>query len=239
MSAETETETEPRRANPAKILHPEFRDRLTGVANVNPAVPPLAYGRLGWFSEQFAKRGIDVSKEMIRKYFAGENRPKSDRMAVLAEILQVDEAWLALGKSPQVETKQTVIRNAQVSGAVNVVAGLIQMHGGTPAFPEENDFASERQHIDLYAIIRGARYAMHVAVADRDDAGFRFPLPPGIGPDVLVLGLIQTAPLCFEIVELDPEGVAEHASRGVVKMDAEYQTAGYQWRRVETFAKRL
>lgn len=223
----------------AKILHPEFAARLNGVANVNPAVPPIAYGRLGWFSDEFAKRGLNVSKEMVRKYLAGENRPKADRMTALAEILQTDEAWLALGKSPQVETKQTVIRNAQVSGAVNVVAGLIQMHGGAPAFPEDNDLASERQHIDLYTIIRGARYAIHVALADRDDTGFRFPLPPGIGPDVLVLGLIQTSPLGFEIIELDPEGVAEHASRGVLKMGADYRSGGHEWRRVETFAKRL
>jgi hypothetical protein len=57
--------------------------------------------------------------------------------------------------------------------------------------------------------------------------------------NTLVLGLIQTKPMSFDVVELDPEGVAEHAVRGLVTMDASYSTAGHAWRQVETFAKRL
>lgn len=226
-----------------QILHPEFAARLNAVANTNPAVPPSNYGRLGWFVDEFAKREHDVSKEMVRKYFAGENKPRQERLAVLAEILQVDEAWLSLGKSADTQTKRSMLRNAQASGVVNVVAGLIQMHGGSPAFPDEGDSKAQDQHIDLYAIIRGAQYSFHVALAEPADAGFRFHLPPGLGENTLILGMIQTAPLCFEMLELDVEGVAEHAKRGKttteIVVDRDFRTNGYAWRRIESFAKRL
>lgn len=227
----------------AQILHPEFAARLAAVANTNPAVPPSNYGRLGWFADEFAKRGLDVSKEMIRKYFSGENRPRAERMSTLAEILQTDEAWLALGKSADIQAKRATLRNAQVSGVVNVVAGLIQMHGGSPAFPDDTDTKAVREHIDLYAIIRGAQYAIHVALGEPDATGYRFRLPPGLGDNTLVLGVIQTSPLCFDLLELDVEGIAAHAKRGKSSTDVvvnkDYLTGDYAWRRVETFAKRL
>lgn len=231
-------------AGKAVILHPDFANRLNAVANANPNVPPVNYGRLGWFAEEFAKRGEDVSKEMVRKYFAGENKPRQKRMSILAEILGVDEAWLTLGKSAEVQTKRNMLRNAQVSGVVNVVAGLIQMHGGSPAFPEDGDTRAAQDNIDLYAIIRGAQYAFTVTLAEEEGAGFVFRLPPaGAGQNTIVLGVIQKTPLCFDILELDAEGLEKVAKRGKasveIAVDRDFRSAGYAWRRIETFAKRL
>lgn len=227
----------------SEILHPDFANRLNAVAATHPDVPPSNYGRLGWFADEFAKRGDEVSKEMVRKYFAGENKPRQKRLALLAEILGVDEAWLSLGKSADLESKRAVLRNSQVAGVVNVVAGLIQMHGGTPAFPEEGDGRAEREHVDLYAIIRGAQYAIHVALADETEDKFTFRLPPGLGRNTIALGVIQTSPLCIDIIELDAEGLAAVGRRGKTgtefMVDEDYRTGDYQWRRVESFAKRL
>jgi transcriptional regulator with XRE-family HTH domain len=237
------TISESPRSAGTQILHPEFAARLNAVANTNATVPPSNYGRLGWFAEEFAKRNMVVSKEMVRKYFAGENKPRAERMDTLAEILQVDVAWLSLGKSAVAETSRNAIRNGRASGAVNVVAGLIQLHGGSPAFPEDGDVKAESEHVDLFAIIRGAQYAIHVALGEQTDQGTRFSLPVSMGGNTIVLGVIQTSPLCFDIVELDSEGLAEHGKPGKsaisVTIDADYRTESHAWRRVETFAKRL
>lgn len=227
----------------AEILHPDFANRLNAVSATHPEVPPSNYGRLGWFADEFAKRGDDVSKEMVRKYFAGENKPRQKRLALLAEILGVDEAWLSLGKSADLQTKRAALRNTQVAGVVNVVAGMIQMHGGSPAFPDESDARAQREQIDLYAIIRGGQYALHIALAEADGDGFLFRLPPGLGENTLALGVVQTSAMCFEVVELDAEGLVAVGRRGKtgteVTVDVDYRTGEHEWRRVETFAKRL
>lgn len=39
-----------------------------------------------------------VSAETVRKWFAGEAKPKGDRVRHLASILEVDWIWLEMGK---------------------------------------------------------------------------------------------------------------------------------------------
>lgn len=80
------------------ILEPEFAARLVEACDKNDAVPPPNYGRLRWIKEQLASRFAEsVSEETVRRWLSGEGRPRPKKLHHLAQLLNVDEAWLALG----------------------------------------------------------------------------------------------------------------------------------------------
>lgn len=81
------------------------------------------------------------------------------------------------------------------------------MHGGSPAFPADGDARAEREAIHLYAIIRGAKYAMHIVMGDRDSETVKFEIPFGVGVNVLVLDVVQLGEMSFDVVEFDPEAM--------------------------------
>lgn len=188
-----------------------------------------------------------VSNETVSKWFTGVARPRPDKIRLLAKLLDVDEAWLALGVEPELDPRERKIRNAMADGAVNVVAGFIQMTGGHPAFPEENDVrAKGGARIDLYAIIKGAHYALHVALAQEEGEGaYRFAIPYG-HEDCVVIGVIQTQPLVCDFLELTADLVNAHGLRrsGHIEITMTGQSGGYAtegegWRQITTFGERL
>lgn len=177
------------------IRDAEFAKRLESACDGHPHVPPLHRGRLTWFRDQLQQRfKMSVTTETVRKWFWGEAKPRPDKIAMIAELLGVDVAWLQIGVDPGMPPRERKARNAMADGAVNIVAGLIQMDGGHPAFPDEEG------EIDLYAIIRGANYAFHVSLGEPVGAGARFAVPVK-RKGLLVLGLLRRD-LCFEIIEI-------------------------------------
>lgn len=188
----------------AVIRHPDFARRLAQACDAYHFCPPLHSGRLTWINDRFADRGHPVTVETVRKWVSGENRPRPDKMAVLAAILEADEAWLSLGFA-EAKSGDRTVRNAQASGSVNVVAGLIQMDGGHPAFPDDKNGDNP---VHLHAIIRGGKYDIHVAVGQETDGGVVFAVP--MKADALVvLGMIRDG-FNFSIYELTPEIVQNH-----------------------------
>ena len=160
-------------ANAAKNrnVHPDFARRVAQACEASGLVPAANYGRLNWFQKQYADRfGVEIATETVRKWFAGETKPRPQALRQLAEILQVDEAWLSLGTASDAKGRKPV-QDATASGAVNLVAGLVQMDGGTIAFPEPDDKRAEAENIHLYAIIRGAQYPLHIVVGEQADGG--------------------------------------------------------------------
>jgi len=208
-----------------KILHPDFARRMQIACDGNPRVPQPNHGRLRWFAEQLAKQFQDeVTIETVRKWFAGESRPRPKLMTHLASVLQVDEAWLAVGKAPEITEKQRTVRNAVASGAVNVVAGFISMCGAYPAFPTDDDTRAQDRKIDLYAVIRGAQFSFHVAVGDLTENRVRFTVPVEAAEDAFVIGVVRTGELvCLLSAGLShgleplsppfPEAVFTHSTR--------------------------
>lgn len=224
--------------------HPEFAKRLQQAVDGNPHVSQRNFGRLRWFSDQLRDRfQIKASVEGVRKWFDGLTLPRSATMDALAQILEVDRAWLALGVTPNLDQREQKLRNAEADGAVNVVAGLIQMSGSNPAFPTKGDARAEKSHIDLYAIIRGAQYAFHVAVATEIAGGFRFGVPVEAAQDAFVLGLIRREGFAVDLLELDAEGLAAHGKRRGASIDvvvnSNYSTETHTWTRIQSFARRL
>jgi hypothetical protein len=121
---------------------------------------------------------------------------------------------------------------------VNLVAGLIQMDGGHPAFPQEADEATAR-HVDLHAIIKGAKYDLHISLGSLDEeTGERtFMVPHQAEDSVLLLGVIRRG-FTIEVYEITSDDVAAGERRGVaveVFLDSSQATL----RRIDSFANRL
>lgn len=217
------------------IAHPDLGNRLERACDGNPDVPPLNHGRLGWFVEQLEKHDVHVAAETVRKWFAGETRPRHRAMVALAKILKIDEGWLTSGKAAEFSEVQRKTHNVVSSGAANLVAGFIQVDGGHPSFPGEDDSEAKANRIDLYAIIRGAHYRFHISALLGDEAGY-FPVPHE-ARNTIVLGVVAGPGFQARIYELDWELIDKGSTR---------QGAGYEvrltdgpFREIKSFAARL
>jgi hypothetical protein len=218
-----------------KIVHPGLAKRLESACDGNPDVPPLNHGRLGWFVEQLEDRDIQVTVETVRKWFAGETRPRPAPTTALAQILKVDELWLTNGTLPEFNEVQRKRHNAVAGGVVNLVAGFIQIDGGHPAFPADDDSEAKAKNVDLYAIIRGAKYNFHIAPVLGEGADRHF-IVPHEAKETVVLGVVPEG-FRVRIFELDWETVMEKCER---------KSAGYHvplegiiLREITSFAERI
>lgn len=210
---------------PRIIRDAGFAKRFEMACDSHDHCPPLHLGRLRWIADQFSERfGETITTETVRKWRFGEAKPRQDKNALLAQILEVDPTWLYMGVDPELEPKERKARNAMADGAVNIVAGMIQMDGGHPAFPEEGG----KENVDLYAIIKGAQYALHICTADSEG---KFAVPTR-HQGITVLGLTRKG-MSFEIVELSEEIIAAGRKRGG---SIEVTEKG---RKITTFSRRL
>jgi transcriptional regulator with XRE-family HTH domain len=224
-------------------VHPEFAQRLAQACEANGSVPAVNYGRLNWFQKQYADRfGVEIATETVRKWFAGETKPRPQALRQLAEILQVDEAWLSLGTTPDSKGKKPV-QDATASGVVNLIAGLVQMDGGTIAFPEPDDRRAEAENLHIYGIIRGAQFPLHIVIGEQRDGGNWGFSVPVVAREAVVLGLMRLEPFKFRIVELDSEGLGSVGARKggsiEVEVDNDLRSGAHAWAEVTTFSKRL
>mgnify|MGYP001809799010 CR=1 FL=1 len=220
-----------------------FAERLRLACDNNPKVPPLNHGRQTWISQQFAQMfNRRIPPETIRKWLSGLARPYDVKMNELAQIVGVDPVFLGSGHAPNLDTRQRRIRSAEADGVVNMVAGLIQLDGGHPAFPEADDQQARADRIDLYAIIKGGKFNLHIALGRETDDGYLFTIPKGAERS-LILGVIRTGPFCVDVIELDQETVESFgASRSMtyeIPVSRDYQTDDHAWRRITSFANRL
>lgn len=163
-----------------------FARRLHQAAEDRPDVPPFGLGRQTWIKER-----MGVSHEAVRKWLTGESRPRPIMMSKLAKLFGVDEAWLSLGIASEIPTKQREARNAMADGAVNAFTGLVQMNGGHCAFPGPDD--PRNGYVDVYAIIRGSQFSVHVAFGEMISNGvYKFSVPKEY-PNCTVVGAIHFA----------------------------------------------
>lgn len=198
-------------------------------------VPPLNHGRLGWFVERLAQHKVDVSSETVRKWFAGDTRPRHAAMKALAAVLQVDLAWLSTGNAPEFSEAQRKTNNLVAGGVVNIVAGFLQVDGSHPSFPDEDDPEARANKINLYAIIKGAHYRFHIVPQIGDGRDF-FPVPTE-ARGAIVLGVVVSG-FSARIYELDWETVESVGT----KRGAIYEVAlkdAAKFKEITSFASRL
>lgn len=225
-----------------KILHPDFAERFQLACEGNPHVPPQHYGRLGWIVKEMKSRfDIKTTPETVRRWSSGEARPRTDKLRALAQLLQVDQAWLALGQQPTDTPKERRLRDAERDGAVNLLAGAIRMCGGNPAFPTDDDTQAKENLTDLFAIIKGAQYAIHVTtpVIEGDKMTFAIPVK---ARNSLALAVVMEPRLQFSFYELPWDQVEElgQMKSGNYHLEVPVsQLATVGARKIETFAERI
>lgn len=196
-----------------KVVYGEFAKRLQQATENNPNFPPLYHGLYIVVQKMLEKKGLKVVRETIRKWFHGETMPPPGRIEVLAEVLSVDPAWLHWGDDVAKTSATRVTQSRDASAVTNIVAGLIALDGGHPAFPQGDDERAEEDGIDLHAVIRGAKYAFRIAMGEPkgDDVVFTWKQT-----SVLVLGVVREG-FGFRIFE-----ITEH------KQDSKRSTSGLQ-----------
>ena len=219
------------------VRDPGFAKRLEQACDANFHCPPQHHGRLRWLADELKTRFNEtVSQETIRKWIRGEVKPRGGKHELLAQILGVDPTWLYLGVDSGMSPRERKVRNAEADGVINLVAGLIQMDGGFPAFPQDNDKRAADNHIDLYAIIRGASYAFHVSLARQKGGDYEFSVPVAEG--IVVLGIVREG-FTARIVELTPELVQERGHNSGGSALVTLTAAEFEVRQVSSFADRL
>lgn len=184
------------------IVDKAFARRFEEACNLSDHVPAYNHGRLRFIQDELAALGIKASRETVRKWYAGEARPRPDKMKALARILKVDEAWLSIGTKPAMTPVKTQVAN--VEGAVNVVAGIFAMNGASYAWAEDGD-----EGVHFVAIYKAKKYSVYVAAGEELADGIRFNLPNSYEGKLLV-GLIRKGAVNVALFQI-PEAMVEAA----------------------------
>lgn len=216
-----------------------FAQRINTACDQNPHIPAYGMGRQTWVKEK-----MGVSHEAVRKWFLGEARPRPDKLALLANVLECDEAWLALGKKGDLDPREKRARSLNIEGAVNVVTGLLQLNGAHCAFPGEKDPAAA--YVDVYAITRGVQLAIHAALGKEGPPNqYTFTIPKEYEL-CKVIGVVHARSNRVHLLSMDHENIAKYGQRkgGFLTIVASYHDGAYwsgadKWKKIESIAKDL
>lgn len=190
-------------------LNAEFARRLEIACEGNPHCPTDAHrGKQKWIYDNLLSRyGIKVSPEAVRKWFAAETMPRQRVGGALSQLLNVDEGWLMLGLKPDMAPQQKAARSTAVSGAVNIVAGMIQAHGGSIAFLEDT------QH-EIAAIIDGKFYTVEVRLSSDLGMGKYRLTPSAVGNPSFVVAVVPGETITdVDLVLIPTEIISRHGER--------------------------
>jgi hypothetical protein len=231
---------------PPVIRDADFARRLHTACDGSPHIPAYNHGRLTKIRDLFKERfKLKITTETVRKWSAGESRPRPDKMAMLAQILEVDLSWLSLGVAPDMEPRARQKRNVAIGGAASVLAGMIQLDGGVVALPGEED--SKAAFVDIYAIIKGAQYALHTALAQEGEGhAMKFMIPTQYN-DCTVIGVVKKpSSLSCDFLEIPASVIDEHRVRHGGHYELEVDRRGEDYRvkdarlpKIKTFTTRL
>lgn len=183
-----------------------FAQRLKQACDDSKIIPEYGKGR----QVAIANR-LGVTQEAVRKWFVGEAVPRPNKMRELAEYLEIDEPWLALGIKPELDRHEKRRNLITLNGAVHLVAGMIMLEGGMVAFPRNDD--PRGGYVDLYAIMRGAQMAVHVSHARLISEGRYEVQIPREFEDVKCIGLMNGTPGKFNFLNLTRPIIEAHKIR--------------------------
>jgi len=114
-----------------------FKDRLQESCNACIDIPDYGHGR-----QVYISKALHISQEGVRKWFAGDCKPRTGAMKKLAELLKVDYAWLSLGSSLLETEKFRAVAKQQDAGVYALTSYLL-MAGYTVAFTEDPQDSSD------------------------------------------------------------------------------------------------
>lgn len=195
------------------LRHPEFAQRLETACQDCDRCPTEQYrGKQKWVRETLElERGEKVSPEAVRKWFAGEAKPRPRTMTKLAEILDKDEAWLAIGQMPDMTRRERKKRDVVMEGGALFVAGLVQVSGGYTSFPS----TGHADQADFVAIIHGMSREVDAPLARRmGDGLYRFTIKRSFEGRA-VIGVVPHQGFGARLILINKNLIETHArSRG-------------------------
>lgn len=105
---------------------------------------------------------MGVAPEAVSKWFKGISMPRPAKMAELANLLEVDPAWLGMGIKAELDRveRSQVAKNA--SAAAMYLRSIMALAGVHCADPNPNDPQFER--IDFYATLNGVAHPIRVTL---------------------------------------------------------------------------
>lgn len=213
----------------SETLKTSFSHRLRQICDSSAIVPEYGHGRQVFFANR-----LKVTQEAVRKWFTGEATPRPEKMRQLAMLLEVDEAWLALGIEPELSRREKRAYQGRTEGAIYMLFGMFAMAGGNCAFPTPTD--PRAGYVDFYVILHGAQLSIHVAVARSLSDGVYEIIAPNEYKDVRCLGVIPLGGLRTHVIDLPTKLIDEHKQRKagdyrlmLNRRGAEYLTGRDAW----------
>jgi len=199
--------------------HRDFALRLKQACDRSPDVPALGKGQQTWLSDR-----LGISQEAVRRYFEGQSRPRPKLMAQLAKILNVDESWLALGKTAELSDKQRRQYSQQADAAAYMLFGIFMAAGYSCAFAETND-----EGVDFYAIRNGKQIGISVTVGYQRTKNTYVATVRDNGGKHLNLCVIMTEPGVTDVLVMDQPGVKElgEAKTDMIHVPVKKERQGY------------
>ncbi len=214
-----------------------FVKRLTEACEASRIVPGMNQGRYVVIAQQ-----VGVSEQAVHKWFSGVSFPSRDRARILAKFLGVDELWLLHGRKAGMDRQDTTHFAREIEGAVLMTAGMIQLAGGTCAWPAPED--PRRGAVDFYAILKARQHAIRVCLArKKEDEIYEIEVPATIN-EVTAVGVIPVGRRGrFDFIRLPTENVVRLTNRKVgdytvtVKnQDGHYTTGRHEWPVIRDFS---
>jgi hypothetical protein len=110
------------------------------------------------------------------------------------------------------------------------------MDGATVAFPDENDRYALAQHVDVTAIIRGAKYDIHVIVAEERDGRQTFEIPTDLR-NTIPIGVMRHDGFNFSIYEITDIAIEMGRPSRTGKVEVDLHQEGV--REIDSFKERF
>lgn len=222
---------------------PEFRKafvaRLTQACDDSRLIPPQGRGRQNYIAQR-----LRVAPEAVSKWFKGVAMPKPDKMAQLAELLEVDQSWLAFGLTVEINRSERRVHAKESDGAVHLVWGMFALAGGHCGEPSKTD--PRNDYVDFYATLRGSVYPIYVSLARELSRDHFEAILPREYADVHPIVVVPAGPGRYHFLRMPRPMVDEHKTRknGAIavhfsRVDSRYVTGSDTWPRIKTFESLL
>ncbi len=219
------------------MIDRDFAQRLARACDDSKIVPEYGKGR-----QVFLAKKLKVTQEAVRRWFIGESRPRVKIMSKLAELLEVDEAWLSLGVEPDMPREEKRFFDRQTEGVMYLSLGIAMLGGAACAAPSEKD--PKRGYVDYYEILNGTQMAVHNSLGrEVSDGMFEF-LVPHEYTTCKNVGFVHRGGTRIHILDLRHELVNKHKqSKGggyaitISAKGSEYFTGRDEWPRINNIGE--
>lgn len=187
----------------------DFGKRLALACEKSKDYP--AYGGQRWIVRELAARhGIVITPQAVNKWFKEDGGATKEIVTALASLLDANERWLATGRVEGHLPNARLNTGLDDIGAVNFVAGLLQMQGMEVSFVETDGDAPS----DIGASVGGAalRSVSRIQVRALKDDGRGKPrfVFDGSADDVVYVGVVPARGLSpARMVRVTPEILRE------------------------------